>query len=288
MRSIINWQELQDMVMGQSQQQGKGADAPQHVNWDENADMYNQMAAMEASYTLNQINCFEAGKDDTVLDIGCGPGRITVPMAKRVKKVTSIDTSENMMTYCRQNAQEANVSNVNIRNLDWTKAELGKDLEQHDIVIACRSVGMRDFAKLNAFARKYVVVIAWANADCIPDIIDELFLGADGRGESRHHVIIPRDRRVGYNVMWNTAYDMGFDPNISIVIDGFTKDYASKEEAYADLSRLGKVAEGKERIFQSNVDQYLSLNDQGGITFRRETKSFVMWWEPKLNMNTSE
>ena len=274
--------------MGQSQQQGKGADAPQHVNWDENADMYNQMAAMEASYTLNQINCFEAGKDDTVLDIGCGPGRITVPMAKRVKKVTSIDTSENMMTYCRQNAQEANVSNVNIRNLDWTKAELGKDLEQHDIVIACRSVGMRDFAKLNAFARKYVVVIAWANADCIPDIIDELFLGADGRGESRHHVIIPRDRRVGYNVMWNTAYDMGFDPNINIVIDGFTKDYASKEEAYADLSQLGKIAEGKEHIFQSNVDQHLSPNDQGGITFRRETKSFVMWWEPKLNMNASE
>lgn len=45
--------------------------------WDDSAEMYNQMAAMELSYTANQINCLDLSSEDTVLDIGCGPGRIT-------------------------------------------------------------------------------------------------------------------------------------------------------------------------------------------------------------------
>ena len=275
MKPLINWKELQNIAFGPAQR-GQGPKAPVTVNWDDNADMYNQMAAMEASYTLNQINCIDVCGSDTVLDIGCGPGRITVPMAQRAKWVTAVDNAEAMMAHCRQNTQAANLSNVQIRALDWNQAELGKDLEQHDIVIASRSVGMQDLSKLNAFARKYVVVIAWANSDCIPDILAELFHGADGQErESRY-----RDRRVGYNVLWNTAYDMGVEPNIRIVPDGFTKDYADREQAYADLGRLGCVLPGKEGIFQSNVDKYLGPGAQGGVTFRRETRSFVMWWEP--------
>jgi ribosomal protein L20 len=36
-----------------------------------------------------------------------------------------------------------------------------------------------------------------------------------------------RDRRLGYNVFYNMVYDLGHDPNIKIVTDGFTKDYAA-------------------------------------------------------------
>jgi len=275
MKPLINWLELQDFRKPPPPPQ---TSADGENPWDGFASMYNQMAAMEETYTLNQINCFGTSASDTVLDIGCGPGRITVPMAKRASSVTGIDTSELMMGYCRANVKAAGLSNVVVRNLDWEKAN-SENLEKHDIVIACRSIGMNDIPKLASFANKYVVLIAWANADSIPDVLADLFRGADGRDYSPQR---PRDRRVGYNAMWNIAYDYGFDPNIRIVPDGFTKDYLSREEAYSDLIKLGSVIEGKMGVFRDNVDRLLSPNGNG-FTFRRETKSYVIWFSPIRN-----
>lgn len=217
--------------------------------------MYNQMARMEKTYTLNQINCFETTKNDTVLDIGCGPGRIAVPMAQRAKSVTALDQSERMLAYCRRNAQEAGVKNLKALPLDWNDTVLGKNFEQHDIVIA------------------------WANAPNIPMVIGDLF---EGIGEAPKFPPMRIDRRLGYNINYNIIYDAGYDPNIRIVPDGFTMDYAAKAEAYQDLWQLRETGIAEPApVFKKNVDKRLTKNKNGGIKFRRETKSFVMWWEPK-------
>ncbi len=279
MAGIINWEELRQLTMPPEVSRMASGQGGNMFDNDQSANMYNQMAGMEKTYTLNQINCFETTKKDTVLDIGCGPGRISVPMAQRAKSVTSLDQSEKMLNHCKRNAKEAGVTNLKALLLDWKDAILGENLEQHDIVIASRSVGMNDIKKISSFARKYVVVIAWANAPNIPMIIGGLF---EGVGEARKFPQMRIDRRIGYNVTYNTVYDAGYDPNIKIVVDGFTKDFASKEDAYKDLWRLQQTAEpAPVPIFKKNVDKWLSKNKSGGVTFRRETKSFVIWWEPK-------
>jgi hypothetical protein len=137
---------------------------------------------------------------------------------------------------------------------------------------------MQDVKKVASFAKKYVVIIAWANAPNIPVVVGDLYDGVEG---VRKFPPIRIDRRIGYNITYNTIYDMGYDPNIRIVIDGFTKDYSSREEAYNDLWRLQKPDDiTPPQIFNSNVDKWLSKNKEGGITFRRETRSFVIWFEP--------
>ncbi len=275
MKPLINWEELQKLTMPpRPPAPPEGASGNM---WDKSADMYNRMARMEKSYTLNQINAFDTAKTDTVLDIGCGPGRIAVPMAQRARSVTALDSSEKMLACCKQNAAEAGVTNLDARLLDWKDVELGKDIEQHDIVIACRSPGMEDIAKISSFARKYVVVIAWANAPNIPTIIGDLFKGID---EARKGPPMRMDRRLGYNVTYNIVYDAGYDPNIRIVKDGFTADFASREDAYKELWQLREVPGAISPLFKRNADQWLTANQDGGVTFRRETRSFVIWWEP--------
>jgi len=113
----------------------------------------------------------------SVLEIGCGTGRLSIPMARRAKSVTAIDSAEKMLAHCRRNAQEAGVTNLEVRSLDWKDAVLGQNLEPHDIVIASRSPGLADLIKTISFARKYVVLIAWANAPNIPMILGDLFAG---------------------------------------------------------------------------------------------------------------
>jgi 2-polyprenyl-3-methyl-5-hydroxy-6-metoxy-1,4-benzoquinol methylase len=93
MSPLINWDELRQLTMpAGTPRQPEGTSVNMFDN-DQSANMYNQVAKMEKSYTLNQINAFETSKNDTILDIGCGPGRISVPMAQRAKSVTSLDSS---------------------------------------------------------------------------------------------------------------------------------------------------------------------------------------------------
>jgi precorrin-6B methylase 2 len=280
MAGFINWEELRQLTMppeAAKMMSGRGGNM---FDTDSSANMYNHMAKMEKSYTLNQLNCFETTKKDTVLDIGCGPGRISVPMAQRAKSVTSLDQSSKMLAHCKRNAQEAGVKNLKPLELDWKDAVLGKNLEQHDIVIASRSVGMHDIRKISSFARKYVVVIAWANAPNIPMIISDLF---EGVGEGRRFPMMRIDRRLGYNLAYNTIYDAGYDPNIRIVLDGFTRDFTAKAEAYEDLWQLQETGiKSPTPVFKKNVDKWLSRNKDGGVTFRRETRSYVIWWEPNI------
>lgn len=277
MSPLINWEELMQMTMPPAPPRPAGGNGGNM--WDKSADMYNQMAKMEKTYTLNQINAFETSSEDTVLDIGCGPGRVSVPMAQRAKSVTSLDSAEKMLAYCRKNAEEAGVTNLTPVLLDWKDAVLGKNLEKHDIVIACRSPGMADIKKTCTFARKWVVVIAWANAPNIPMIVGDLFKGV---GEASKFPPMRMDRRLGYNVTYNMVYDMGYEPNVRIVTDGFTKDYNSREEAYRDLWRLREKTDEVSPVFKKNVDEWLTENKNGGVTFRRETRSFVMWWNPNI------
>jgi SAM-dependent methyltransferase len=274
MSPLINWEELRQISMPPEPPRRAGGESGNM--WDKSALMYNEMSKMEKSYTLNQINAFETAPDDSVLDIGCGAGRISIPMAQRAARVTAIDSAEKILAFCRQNVLEAGVTNLNVRLLDWKDAVLGQNLEQHDIVIASRSPGMADLIKTSSFARKLVVLIAWANAPNIPMILGDLF---EGVNPAQRLPPRPVDRRVGYNLTYNMVYDMGYEPNVRIVTDGFTRDYSSREEAYGDLWRLREEPGTIPAPFKKNADKWLFEGKNGGVTFRRETRSFVMWWE---------
>lgn len=171
------------------------------------------------------------------------------------------------------------MTNLDTRLLDWNDAVLGNNLEQHDIVIASRSIGMHDVEKISSFAKKFAVVIAWANAPNIPTVLGDLFKDVEN---TRKYPPMNIDRRIGYNVTYNMIYDMGYDPNIRIVLDGFTRDFTSNEIAYQELWLLQQSEEEAiPPVFRKNVDRWLSPNSSDGVTFRRETKSFVIWWNPK-------
>lgn len=285
-KPFINWEALAQFVMDlqQSQQRRKGIGTG-YGAWDNHAAFYDRMAKMEASFTLNQINCFDTDPSDSVLDVGCGPGRITVPMAKRAKRVTALDSSPRMLEYCMKNAKEAGLTNVTAKLLDWNEVEPGKNLERHDIVICSRSPGFRDIMKLSELARKYVVLINWSNnAPCIPMIVGFLFEGTEEEDEKSHGVKFGyRDRRLGVNLLYNRVYDLGFNPNVRIVDDGFTKDFNSREEAYEELWRLRlNVSADKMPVFKKNVDKFLTENPDGSFTYLAKTKTVVIWWDPEI------
>jgi ubiquinone/menaquinone biosynthesis C-methylase UbiE len=55
---------------------------------------------------------FGLTSDDTVLDLGCGTGQLTLPLAKRVRTVIGMDPEPAMLRRARQAGREAGAANI--------------------------------------------------------------------------------------------------------------------------------------------------------------------------------
>lgn len=277
MNALINWELLQSLQNVRPEKQANDQSDPGNF-WDNQAPMYDQMAKMESEFTKLQINAMPTSQNDTVLDLCCGPGRITSMIAGQVQSVTAIDASAKMLEHCQANCQNLGRSNVTTRKMNWHDIMPGQTIEKHDLVIASRSVAMQDIKKLNALANKAAILVCWANAPHIPVILGEMFKGTSPNAKP---LPFRTDRRLGYNVTYNMVYDLGLDPNIAILDDGFTKTYSSYDDAYNDLRRLRPFPDEKLPVFKENLAPMLTTNQDGSVTFKQLTKSYVLWWEPQ-------
>ena len=274
MKGLVNWKALQDLHAASFH---KRIDENPAGFWGQTAAMYNKMAQLEEDYTKNQLETIIVEPSDSVLDIGCGPGRLAVPMARKAARVTALDVAPEMLEKCQENARLAGVGNLQTLLLNWDDAAIGENIEKHDVVIASRSTGMFDLIKLNSAAKKYVFVLSFAQSPSLKEARDSLFIGASDKVTT----MPPSNRMFGYNITFNIIYDMGIDPSVKVVQDGFCRSYTSRLAAYDDLRELCEFPAENENIFRQNVDQWLNENDDGTFTFRIETKTFIIWWQPQ-------
>lgn len=73
---------------------------------------------LEWAYTQRGLNL---SADDILFDAGCGTGRLTIPLAKQVKKVVCCDFSEKSLEILLQNSRTQNVTNIESHQLDLTQ-----------------------------------------------------------------------------------------------------------------------------------------------------------------------
>jgi ubiquinone/menaquinone biosynthesis C-methylase UbiE len=58
------------------------------------------------------VDAFKLSAPDLVVDLGCGTGQLTLPIARRVRAVVGMDPEPDMLRRARSAADEAGVSNV--------------------------------------------------------------------------------------------------------------------------------------------------------------------------------
>ncbi|WP_090671048.1 class I SAM-dependent methyltransferase [Paenibacillus tianmuensis] len=274
MAGIINWEKMLELAYGKTTDD-KDVDPAKF--WDQFGYMYDKMSRMEKSYTKHQVEAMILDPHDRVLDVGCGTGRLCVPISKKVSSVTAIDASPNMLSYARKYAEEEQADNIHFHLLDWNNESEINQLEQHDVVFASRTVALKDIKRLNQLAKKYVFLLSFANGPSLRSIQLDLFRGVRGNLQ----LDFKENRQLGYNIRFNMLYDLGIDPSVVIVKDGFEKSFRNKIEAYDDLRTLGTVDEDQEQLFRQNVDKYLIEGKDGSVRFLRETSTYVMWWKPE-------
>jgi SAM-dependent methyltransferase len=108
--------------------QRRAWDGPAGALWSELADWFERGSS---GYDEAYLAAVDAGPADRVLDVGCGPGVLTLAIARRAGSVTGIDLSHRVLELARTRAGDTDVT---FRVADAETDDLGEDA--HDLVVS--------------------------------------------------------------------------------------------------------------------------------------------------------
>lgn len=117
--------------------------------WSQDSEYYLEEAKAEAGFFENVVERL-AGEgwllpDDVVLDVGCGPGTLVLPLSRRVREVVALDEAEGMLRALERECALRGIGNVSTVSRSW-KDHKGK--KENDLVLASQSPAIRSGADL--------------------------------------------------------------------------------------------------------------------------------------------
>ena len=136
--AMPNWAQLWEQGMRESSWMDDIAQQANTVNeyWDDQSPGYNSGHDAYRSPVVERLDKY-IDTTTTVLDIGAGTGALTLPLAKKVKKVVSIEPSAGMLDYLKNAASKENIENIEFINNTWEDANISG---QYDIIVCSHAL----------------------------------------------------------------------------------------------------------------------------------------------------
>lgn len=149
-------------------------------DWDSKSDrMAMDLGGMTDPYVKEFIDKMDLTDAQTLLDVGCGPGTICLPVAHRFKAVFGLDYSLGMLQRFQEVAQQKGIHHAQCIHKAW-EDDWG-DVPECDIVVVSRATMVQDLEqaieKLNNKAKMRVYTTHGVDGH----FISEMILNAIGR-----------------------------------------------------------------------------------------------------------
>lgn len=185
----LNWREVwEEMQKQRMRLLNTGYDqefrAEFAADYSEMAKYNNYEYGRTAVVALSEI----LDKDFEVLEIGAGPGTLTVPLAGKVKKIVCVESSEMAVSYLRRNLKESQVENVEIMNKNWLEVSDPEIKDRFDLAVCSHFLWQvkdleKHLKKMENASRKYCAVIQPAGRDNIVTEMWTKITGEDYTGQ---------------------------------------------------------------------------------------------------------
>lgn len=274
--AAARWQRLVSDRLQEMERLAPGLGSAGGAYWDRHAGAY--AAAMR---------CTEADRDpflrrlrrltqpsSTVVDVGAGTGRFTLPLAASVRRITAVDPSAAMLAILRRNAGEMGVTNLTTFLGTWQAAPCGPaDLVFSSMVLTLVPDARAFLIKLDGAARRHVLLYLGAySADAV---LDPLW---------RHFHDAPRAPGATYLDALAVLRELGAAPGVKVVELANRRRFATLDDAVSHYR--GELLLADTPDITSELARLLSswLLGRSG-TLRSPLRSMpaaIIQWQPGL------
>ncbi len=246
-------------------------------HWDKRAKTFSHKDS-PSTYVDTFLEFADIKPGESVFDMGCGTGNLSLPLGKSGHKVLAADFSEGMLTQLRVALQEEKVTSVSIMNLSWSDdwKEHGLMPDSYDVALASRSIATDDLAgalkKLTAVARRRA---------CIT-----LVTGSSPRTDDA----MMRDIGIPMHPSFDDVYAlailsaMGYFPELRYITTYRNDHFDTLDDAVEKYTAMVKRAIGRNGtngsahdypIKEWLRDNLVKAGEGGGLTLKNPRK--VMW-----------
>jgi SAM-dependent methyltransferase len=263
----IDWHEIRRRELARQDWKIKGSE-----DWDKRAPSFADRHK-QTPYAKLFLQELPLEPHLSVLDIGSGPGTLTLPLAHQVNTVTAVDFSPAMLAALRRQAAAENLTNIKTVECSWEDDWPAHGIGVHDIAIASRALAVADLGaslrKINDFASCYVFL-----SDRIG--ISPFEVGA--------FQAVERPFRHGPDYIFtiNILYTMKIYANVKILEFPRETTFASLADAVASFAWMFHDLSDREhdRLVQY-VDDHIVKREGSTVTVRRENppRWALIWWK---------
>jgi SAM-dependent methyltransferase len=211
------------------------------------------------------------GKNDAVIDVGCGPGLFAAEFAKTVKKSVGLDSSQKFIDYGRNYAKFNNIENISFVQsdflaLDVESAGLAKAFDLVFTSITPAATGEGSLGKLIQMSRAYCCNISfvYARDDLAAQVARDVF-GREYRSR--------RDGK-GFYALLNLLWFMGYYPETYYYTDSRHETFDPTEKNAAIIANACE-RESEEDI--RRILEYLRSCDSAPERSSEYRFGFILW-----------
>jgi len=155
-------QRWKSMIQAEhAQSDGMRGSAPPVDHWRPYARQFEADPRRSGDELLDRL-VSQLARNQTLIDVGAGGGRLALPLALQCRQVTAVEPSESMASVLLEQAREHGIENVSLVQARWEESQV----ERGDIVLCAHVIytvtEIEQFVrKLEAHARERVIVILY-------------------------------------------------------------------------------------------------------------------------------
>jgi ubiquinone/menaquinone biosynthesis C-methylase UbiE len=223
---------------------------------------------------MEQIQGMKIHRGARILDIGAGPGTLTVPLARRGCEVTAVEPSLPMIRALEEYQETEKARNIRVINKKWedvTHSELG---DPFDIVIASYSLSMTD---IDQAVRKI-------NDICSGTVYLFWFLTPSPSSMVMYH-LWPKIHNAPYyyepmaDCLLMALLQMGIYPSFEVMKSSHKHRYLTIGDAVSDFHRRMNCSNAEQdKIIRDYIRTRLVLAGNE-YQLRGDSYSARIWWE---------
>ncbi len=265
----MNWREAWERKYrerhGKPEPEDWGTVAEDYSQWNKSIDYEYGKRAVEALQEVIKPD-FEG------LDIGAGPGTITIPLAKRMRMVTAIEPTQEMVWHLMRNVVGEGIGNIEVTNKSWQEVDDASIRKRFDIV-ACSHLLWQfedidtQLKRMESTARRYCCVVhpAGGRGMIIRSLWSEI-MGKEYRGE------IDPDLD---DIVFAILRERGILVNVRVI--NYTDRRSVEQEERHIASLLGRWTEITPALGKTIREAVLKESRDG--MYEGKSHAVVMWWK---------